>query len=205
MKRSCGVWFWVLGVFFSGCAVGPNYRPPRTATPGNWSDAQVVGTTNTAVQVVQWWKTFNDPELDSLVERAVQANYDLRIAEGRLREARALRSGAIWDFGPTINASGGYTKQRRAENAQTFPAPVRTDLYDAHFDATWEIDVFGGKRRALESATAQFAAIAEDRRDILVSVLAEVARNYVEVRGFQQRLAITRKNIRAQSEAVDIT
>src|SRR5262245_8521849 len=203
-----GSWLSVLGILLSGCAVGPNYYPPRTAAPANWSEAQLGGTTNSGLQVVEWWKTFNDPQLDSLVERAVEANHDLRIAEGRLREARALRSGAIWDFGPTINASGSYANQRRSENAETSTAPnqrLNTDLYDAHFDSIWKIYVFGGKRRALESATAQFMAVAEDRRDVLVSVLAEVTRNYVEVRGLQQRLAITRKNIKAQSEAVEIT
>ena len=195
----------IILVLAAGCSVGPNYRPPKTNPPANWSEAQLGGATNAAVQTVQWWKTFNDPELNSLVERAVVANHDLRIAEGRLREARALRSGAIWDFGPTINGAAGYTDAQRAPNAQSFTVnKLHTDLYDAHFDATWEIDVFGGKRRALESANAQFAAVEEDRRDVLVSVLAEVARNYVEVRGFQQRLAIARKNVTAQQEAVDI-
>jgi len=80
----------------------------------------------------------------------------------------------------------------------------RTDLYDAHFDASWEIDVFGGRRRALQQANALVASAAEDRHDVLVSVLAEVARNYIEVRNFQQRLAITQKNIKAQQDAVDI-
>jgi NodT family efflux transporter outer membrane factor (OMF) lipoprotein len=189
----------------AGCAVGPNYRPPDAAAPATWSAAQSGGTTNTVAQVAEWWKSFRDPQLDSLIARAVQANHDLRIAEARLREARALRSGAVWDFGPTVNAGAGYTKQEQARNAQTFPSPRHTELYDAHFDASWELDVFGGKRRALESATAQLEAVREDQRDVLVSVLAEVARNYVEARGLQQRLVITRKNLQAQAQAVEIT
>src|SRR5262249_19719554 len=97
MKTSCALAIGVisLAVWLGGCAVGPNYRPPQTSAPAHWSEAQLGGTTNSAVQVVEWWKTFHDPELDSLVARAVRANHDLRIAEGRLREARALRSGAI--------------------------------------------------------------------------------------------------------------
>ncbi|HEX8013344.1 MAG TPA: efflux transporter outer membrane subunit, partial [Casimicrobiaceae bacterium] len=191
-----------------GCAVGPDYRAPPTAAPAAWSEAPSRGTTTGAVQVVRWWKIFGDPELDSLVERAAQANPELRIAEARLREARALRAGAISDLAPTISASGSYANQRCPENAPTCAAPSRqpsTNLYDVRFDASWEIDVFGGKRRALESATAQLEAVEEERRDVLVSVLAEVARNYVDLRGLQQRLAVTRKNIRAQSEAVEIT
>lgn len=192
----------------AGCAVGPDYRAPSTAARADWTEAPSRGTTSSPPQVTQWWKIFGDPELDSLVERAVEANHDLRVAEGRLREARALRTGAISDLGPAVSASGSYASERCSENLPMCAASngqPRVDLYDAHFDASWEIDIFGGKRRAVESATAEVAAIAEDRRDVLVRVLAEVARNYVDVRGLQQRVAIARKNIQAQSEAVEIT
>ena len=200
----------------AGCAVGPDYHPPKTQSPANWSEAQLGGVTNTTIPIIAWWKTFNDPELNSLIERAVATNHDLRIADGRLRQARALRSGVAADLGPTINGSAGYTDARQSRNSIPFntagPAGAtitsnylfQTDLYDAHFDASWEIDVFGGKRRALQQANALLASVEEDRRDVLVSVLAEVARNYVEVRNFQQRLAIAHKNIKAQQDAVDI-
>jgi len=199
-------------VALAGCAVGPDYHPPKTQLPANWSEAQLGGTTNSAMTAVQWWKTFNDPELNSLIVRAAATNYDLRIAEGRLHEARALRTGAFFDLGPTIDASAGYTDVRQARNslpfsgsATNFSYRFHTDLYDAHFDASWEIDVFGGKRRALQEANALLASVEEDRRDVLVSVLAEVARNYVDVRNFQQHLAIAAKNIAAEQDAVDIT
>ena len=203
-------------VALAGCAVGPDYHPPKARAPANWSEAQLGGTTNSAATVVEWWKTFNDPVLNSLVERAVAANYDLRIAEGRLHEARALRAGALFDLGPKIDGSAGYTDVRQSRNSLPFntSGPLgstitsnylfQTDLYDAHFDASWEIDVFGGKRRALQEANALLASVEEDRRDVLVSVLAEVVRNYVDVRNFQQRLAIANKNIAAQQDAVDI-
>jgi NodT family efflux transporter outer membrane factor (OMF) lipoprotein len=203
-------------VALAGCAVGPDYHPPKTQAPANWTEAQLGGATNSAMTVVEWWKTFHDAELNSLVERAVVANYDLRIAEGRLHEARALRAGALFDLGPKIDGSAGYTDQRQARNSLPFKTSgplgstiasnylFQTDLYDAHFDASWEIDVFGGKRRALQEANALLASVEEDRRDVLVSVLAEVARNYVDVRDFQQRMAIANKNIAAQQDAVDI-
>jgi multidrug efflux system outer membrane protein len=191
---------WLALLVLAGCSVGPDYRRPPVAAPAQWESGA-----STDSPVVEWWKTFNDPELNSLIGRAVAANHDLRIAEGRLREARALRAGAVWDFGPTITGAGSYMDAQRAAAAQSFPVTkLHTDLYDAHFDARWEIDIFGGKRRVLESATAQYKAIEEDRRDVLISVLAEVARNYVETRGAQQRLAIARKNIQAQSDAVEI-
>jgi outer membrane protein, multidrug efflux system len=199
----------IMGLMLAaGCAVGPDYHPPKTAAPANWSEALLGGTTNSAVQVIQWWKVFSDPELDSLIKRAVAANYDLRIAEAQLLQARALRSGAVWAFTPSINGTASYMDQQRSRNAQTFSASNQvfdTHLYDGNFDASWEIDIFGGLRRQLQQATAQYASVEELRRDVLISVLAEVARNYVDVRGFQQRIDITHKNVIAQQEAVDIT
>ena len=194
-------------LLLAGCSVGPNYHPPKTAAPADWSEPQAGGATNSPVEIIQWWKTFQDPELDALIDRAVTANHDLRVAEARLREARALRRGAVWDLGPTIEGSAGYTEALRAKNAQAFTSPtlkLHTDTYDAHFDASWEIDIFGGRRRALESVNAEFVAVKEDRRAVLVSVLAEVARDYIELRGAQRRHAIAVKNIQAGAEAVAI-
>jgi len=195
-------------VLAAGCAVGPDYHPPKTKAPTNWSEAQLGGATNSAVQTVEWWKTFNDPELNSLIERAVAANYDLRIAEAQLLQARALRSGAVWAFTPSITGSASYTDRQTSRNAQTFVASnqvFETHLYDASFDASWEIDVFGGLRRQLQQATAQYASVEEQRRFVLISVMAEVARNYVDVRGFQKRININHENIIAQQESVEIT
>jgi multidrug efflux system outer membrane protein len=188
-----------LAILIAGCVVGPNYHAPQTAAPTNWSEPQLGGATNSAVQTADWWKTFNDPELDSLVERAVKANYDLRLAEARVRESRASRSHAAWDFAPTIDTSASYTKQKIANQPKT------SEVYDARFDASWEIDVFGSKRRTLESATANLFASQEDLHDVLMTVLGDVARNYMEVRGAQQRLVIARKNIKAQSESIELT
>jgi multidrug efflux system outer membrane protein len=162
--------------------------------------------TDDAVDIAAWWKVFHDPRLDSLIERALVGSHDLRIATARLREARAQRSAAFWDLGPTVDAQASFRDNRLSKNAQAFPdAEVNTHLYDANFDAGWELDIFGGKRRAWEAARAGVAASEEDRRDVLVSVLAEVARNYMEVRGFQRRLAIARTNIASQQTALKLT
>jgi outer membrane protein, multidrug efflux system len=195
-------------ILAAGCAVGPDYHAPQTKAPGTWSEAPLGGATNAPVQFTDWWKTFHDPELDSLIARAVKANYDLRIAEAQLLQARALRSGVVWQFTPTINGSASFMDQQRSRNAQTGATSnmvLQTHLYDANFDASWEIDIFGGLRRQLEQANAQFASVEDQRRAVLVSVLAEVARNYVDVRGLQQRVEINRKNIVAQQESVEIT
>lgn len=195
-------------IFAGGCAVGPDYHPPQTAAPANWSEPLAGGTTNSAMQVADWWKTFNDPELDSLAERAVQNNYNLRVAEGSLLQERALRAYAVWDLGPTIDGSGSYTKEKLSQNAQlfNFPGePLEYGEYDAHFDASWEIDIFGSKRRSLEEATANFQANQENYRDVLVTLLGDVALNYIEVRAAQQQLLIASNNIAAQSETIGLT
>jgi multidrug efflux system outer membrane protein len=114
----CGSLLLVAGV--SGCMVGPNYRPPSVPVPDAWGEAS----TQAAREAVtaRWWTTFQDPLLDSLIARAVQANWDLRTAEARVREARALRGVAVGELGPTINVSGSYTRQRFSENALTLPS-----------------------------------------------------------------------------------
>ena len=196
----------LLFVALAGCAVGPNYHEPKTAMPANWTEAQQGGITNGPLTVVQWWTLFNDPILNALATSAVQSNLDLRVAAARVREARALRGLAMADFFPTGNAHASYTKTRLSKNAQVFNVPqLTTELFDAGFDATWELDIFGGKRRAFEAASADAEAAEAARRDVLISLLAEVARNYIEVRGLQHRLIIARDNIRAQQDAVSIT
>jgi NodT family efflux transporter outer membrane factor (OMF) lipoprotein len=155
-----------------------------------------------------WWKTFGDPELDSLIERASRSNLTVRAAEARLLEARAARgvvSGGLW---PTLDTSASYNRERISKTG--FPplpggVPNEFNLYQTGFDASWELDVFGGTRRAVEAANAEIAAAEYGRRDGLVSLLGEVARNFVEARGFQRRLAVARENIIAQSNVVSLT
>ena len=189
----------------AGCAVGPNYQPPKSTAPARWSENQLGGATNSMPPASAWWNTFHDPELNSLIRRAGTANLDVRIAEGRLREARAVRAGAYWNLAPTITGAGGLLDEQLAKNTQLFPLPkYHTDVMDAHFDASWEIDIFGGLRREIQEANALFQTVEEDRHAVLISVLAEVARDYIEVRGYQQRHAIAIDNIKAQTEAVEI-
>ena len=195
-----------LPALLAGCSVGPNYHPPKAAVPAAWPDAAAGVTTNRDAQLAHWWKTLADPELDSLIERAAQANYDLKVAAARVKAARALRGAVVSDFLPTIDASASLTTARRSQNSLAFPVRLLdTDTYQAGFDASWEIDVFGGQRRALQAATADLQAIEQDQRAVQVSLLAEVARNYLEYRGTQRRLVIAQNNLHAQQETVDIT
>ena len=190
-----------------GCAVGPNYRPPKVSVPESWGESQKNAAFNHADPIVQWWKTFNDPVLDSLITRAVESNLDLRVAEARIREAR-FQSGVVSsELWPSVETSASYSRSRRSQGISIIPpkARLKRNLYQAGFDASWEIDLFGVKRRAIEAARADIDAAVENRRDVLVTLLAEVARNYIEVRGLQRRLEIVRNNVRVQQETIDIT
>ena len=197
----------VLGLV-AGCMVGPDYHPPKTATPAQWTSEMAGGETNQSMTDSAWWKTFNDPELNSLVMRAVQSNLNLRVAEARVREARSLRGVAASGLWPKINADGSYQRERLSQNGfPEFPPgiPLEGNVYQAGFDAAWELDVFGGTRRAIEAANASVGAAEQGRRDVLVSLLGEVARNYVEARDAQQRLGIVHNNVTAQKEQLRLT
>lgn len=199
-------------MFAGGCSVGPNYHPPKVNIPGQWGEPLAGGVTNREESLGAWWDNFHDLELSSLIERAVKANLDLRRAEARVRQARAEQGFAEADFGPKVNTSGSYTRQKQSKNQPIIGAiptsssvPFENNVYQAGFDASWEIDIFGGKRRAAEAARANLSAVELDRRAVLVTLLAEVARNYVLTRGSQQQLAIARQQIKSQEETVSIT
>lgn len=202
----------LLAVVAGGCAVGPNYQRPVINTPAQWSEPLVGGETNTSASVTAWWKNFHDAELDSLVVRAVQSNLDLSIAESRVGEERAQYGVAVANFFPTVDASGSYARQETSHHQPVLgslpiPAyvPFENDVYQAGFDASWEIDVFGGKRRAAEAAKAEVTASEYGRRATTMTLLGDVGRNYIDVRGYQRQLAIANENITAQSKALAIT
>ncbi len=195
----------------AGCMVGPDYVKPGTRVPAAWAGpapsgpASPVGASRPATQpasaekdLAQWWTAFGDATLTSLVARAVESNLDLRLAEARIRQARAARVAAISGLGPTLNGTSNYTR------GQTGRAPI-TNQYQVGFDAGWELDIFGGTRRGVEAAEADLRLAVEDRRDVLVTLSAEVASNYVALRAYQQRLVIARRNLQAQQHSAEIT
>jgi multidrug efflux pump len=195
-----------LTVFLNGCAVGPNYHPPKTEVSAAFANGS--GTNMTpAPTAVAWWRGFNDAILDSLVDRAVATNLDLRIATAHVLEARALRMGAVADLFPIANANAGWTKSLSSEDAVSVPltrAQREHSLYNAGFDATWELDFFGHVRRAIQADTAVVAATVATRQDVLVTLISEVARNYFELRGAQNQLTVARGNADNQRESMDL-
>jgi NodT family efflux transporter outer membrane factor (OMF) lipoprotein len=153
-----------------------------------------------AAPVIEWWETFNDPVLTSLIKRAIDANLDLRLATARLREARAARGVVAAGFWPNVDVSGSYT--RSGSGGRSFGS---NDLYRAGLDATWELDIFGGVRRNIEAAEADIQTAIEDRRDVLVSLTAEVALDYMDLRGSQRQIEIAEHNLESQQRSAEIT
>jgi NodT family efflux transporter outer membrane factor (OMF) lipoprotein len=196
----------------AGCAVGPDYHPQAAQVPATRNSPQANGLTDIARPASSWWTSFHDSELDSLIQRAAQSNPDLRVAEARLRQARAVRQGSAADFWPALDATGSFARAKQSQNQPLIGSlplppnfPFEYSVYQAGFDASWEIDLFGAKRRALEAATAEWEGAIESRNDAMVSLLAEVARDYVELRGSQFRLEIARRNLKLQEEALELT
>jgi len=187
----------------ASCMVGPDYSVPPQESPSSWGDP----VETTPVELGRWWTLFADPELDRLIERAVSSNHDLQIAQARIREARAQVALVVGGLLPQIDANGSYTRSRSSENgiygAGGFQL-YRNDFL-ATFDAAWEIDIFGGTRRAVEAADADLQATIHDRNAVLVSLLGEVARNYVELRGAQRRMQILRGNIASAKDSLELT
>jgi NodT family efflux transporter outer membrane factor (OMF) lipoprotein len=213
-----------------GCTVGPDYKKPDVLLPGHFSEldaatrpsnlsatrptSRPISADVVPADYARWWSNFSDPMLDSLIDRAVRSNLNLIAAEARIREARANKGVVASQLFPQVNAQGQYQHSRISPNTSSFNGiptsgafsfPLISDLWQAGFDASWEIDVFGGTRRGIESADYNIQAAVEDRRDVLVSLTAEVALNYIQLRGAQHELAIANHNLSSQQQTLSLT
>ncbi|HEY5807058.1 MAG TPA: efflux transporter outer membrane subunit [Povalibacter sp.] len=186
----------------SACAVGPDYRPPESPASDQWHSqlqAGVKSDSPDAPTLAHWWTVLNDPTLNQLIDQAVVQNRSVKQAMARVVEARARRGITGSSFWPGIDASAGATR------SQADLTPGTQETYDGGLDASWEIDLFGGQRRAYESSTAQLGASEADLRDVLVTLLGDVALSYVTVRTTQSRLNYAERNLESQREVVNIT
>jgi len=189
-------------LLLSGCMIGPDFKAPEPQMPAHWQGA--AGENSPAADALStWWTLFADPQLTSLVERGIAANLDLKQAEARVRQARATRTIAASGLAPTVDAGASYRRSRSPETERS--ASVTGSLYEAGFDASWEIDLFGGVRRSIEAADADLAVSSEARRGVLVSLSAELATNYLSLRSLQEQLAIAQKNLLAQERSAELT
>lgn len=188
----------------SACAVGPNYVQPKIATAPDFksSDAALFSENQT---VAKFWTQFDDATLTQLVNDALGANHDLRIALARFNEARAIHRESRYDLAPTVTAAGGYTDQLNSVS-QTLPGyPRGSKLYDASIDATWEFDFFGRVRRNVEASHAEVQSAEANLHDAQVIVSAEVTRVYFELRGQQQQLDVAQRNVQNQAQTLQLT
>jgi NodT family efflux transporter outer membrane factor (OMF) lipoprotein len=214
------------------CTVGPNFEPPDWLSPTSWFAKKAEPITPApSIAVAEpidpnWWNLFNDPVLTGLERRVAGENLDVQIATVRIAESRAQLGVAGAAQFPTLNANGSYTRQKASDVGVFSNSPnalgangatgsntggIRGghidafDVYQVGFDASWEVDLWGRVRRSVESATASVMVSAEARRDTLLSSLAELARDYIQLRGTQSLLAIARDNVRIAQQNLQLT
>lgn len=217
----------VLLLGLAGCAVGPEFSAPATASPKNWSSwhsgdpALAVTVSADSVLPDRWWDVFQDPVLDGLQQRALAVSPDLQTAALRFAQSRAVRQGQNAQKAPTLDLGAGATRQRLSE----FGAGTRLidaissgttqqeliqllsepfNLYQAGFDASWELDLWGRVRRSVEAADADVAQQAALFDQARLSLLSEVARNYFELLGVERRLALTRQEVAALDDRLSL-
>jgi NodT family efflux transporter outer membrane factor (OMF) lipoprotein len=188
----------------AGCKVGPSFKPPQTPVPEKWSGPLPPSLAQAEPNLARWWTKFDDPALTSLVNSAIESNLDLQLAQARIRQARAARGVAASGLGPSVNATGSFRRGQSPGLAGNTLGPT-TNLYQAGFDSAWELDLFGGARRGVEAANADLQAAVESRRNVLVTLTAEVALNYIDLRALQQEIAIAQENRKAQQHTTDLT
>src|SRR6266404_6565630 len=199
----------VLILLFCGLGtVGRSQTP--AAPPTGWATTSPLGTTQQQAPAPEWWTSFHDAELTQLVQRAVANNLDLKLAAARVEEARAVRGIEKSALYPSIGASASAAHQReRLPVVTNTGSPVLRSLelndFRFGFDSSWELDVFGRIRNGVKAATNDFRAAEEDRRDVLVILLGDLATTYADLRGFQLRLKIAERNIQSQTDTVALT
>jgi len=187
--------------------VGPTYQEPSTITPDTWNQKLAQNLNSGSSSLSGWWTRFNDPALNNLIKAARTSNRDLAIAYERITQARAARGIARSGLFPSLELNGGVARSRTSEAIGLPPSSggQTSDLWVTGLDAGWEADFFGGVRRAIESADATTAGLEEAYRDTLVTLLAEVALNYVQIRTFEERIRLAEGNVVNQQESVTLT
>ena len=219
-------------LLLGACTVGPDFTPPEWLSPATWfakKDEPIPREPSVAVAESidpNWWKLFKDPLLTKLERRVVGENLDVRIAGARIAESRAQLGVVGAAQFPTLNANGSYTRQKASDVGVFSNSPnalgangafgnttggirggelAPFDVYQVGFDASWEVDLWGAVRRSVESATATVAASNEARRAVLLSSVAELARDYIQLRGTQSQLQIARDNLRTAQQSLQLT
>lgn len=193
----------------SSCTVGPDFKPVRTTSPQGWVGMNVTESArpltstpdSSEANIVSWWATFHDAQLTSLIERGAVGNLGVAQAESRIRQARAAREVAASGLYPNVSAGASAARSRTGSVGHSSTG----NTFRAGFDATWELDIFGGIRRGVEAADASVQSSIYNRQTLLVSLSGEIAAEYFNLRGAQRQLDIARQNLSAQQRTLNVT
>jgi len=183
--------------------VGPDYEPPVIDLPSDWRAASDPAIVPEKEITRHWWILFDDPILTRLIKEAGEGNLGLKTAVARVDEARARLGKITGEKFPRIEANGNVTRQRSSENG--LMSYGTETFYSPGVAASWEVDLFGRIRRSVETATADYQSYEEDRIDVMITLYAEVARTYINVRTYQARLAAAKANIDSQKQVLELT
>ncbi len=203
----------LLGAFLGGCAVGPDYVAPELESGAAWLEedaSQYGGSSGEALadeKLADWWQGFDDPLVETYVLAGHEASKRIDIAAARLAEARALSRVARSSLLPQASADGSYTRFRLSEQSPNNPAglaPRTGELFESGFDASWELDLFGGNRRRNEAGRGRAEAAEAELDDVRLSVTAEIVRAVFELRGAQRRLDVATQNAALQRDTLDL-
>lgn len=186
----------------SSCVVGPDYQKPSLSMPASWH-AETRASSDKPPALAEWWKQMKDPILDDFIAHAVAANLDVATAKAKIREARATYREQVGTLLPTIEGTASATRNRTAASGST-PATIYND-YQPGFDASWELDLFGGNKRTAEAAKYGVDAAEEDLRDTLVTLIGDVATYYVQAREYQQLGELAKDSAKSQSQTAALT
>lgn len=226
-------YLWMIAlIILNGCMVGPDYKRPRNHIPDEWVPQPVVEEVEVTDEApfTEWWEIFGDPLLTCYINLAAVYNNDVLVAEANFRQARAIRMVTAAPFFPQLAADFNGTRTSFSKNGPLFSilpptstatsrpdntatgansqfvaqVPQLQNLFNATLDLTWEIDLFGKTRRNIQSATARMQALCEQRNAQLITVIAEVARNYIEIRSNQEKLSLTNENIELVESSAEI-
>ncbi|HPF79108.1 MAG TPA: efflux transporter outer membrane subunit [Alphaproteobacteria bacterium] len=183
-----------LALFLPACSAGPDYQTPQNSFFDGWFSSAADISSQDPINV-KWWEVFQDPLLTKYIEQSAQNNKDVQIALANIKKARAQRRESTGALLPSVGSDAQATRSKSssAGSSSTNSGQIR-NVYDAGFDASWELDLFGGTRRGVEAADARIGAAVASYQDVMLTTFAEVARTYYEARGSQKRIAITQQN-----------
>ncbi|MFK3908133.1 efflux transporter outer membrane subunit [Pseudomonas monteilii] len=189
-------------LLLAGCTLGPDFQRPDAQAPANWQPVQGQGAASQPEAQpleTRWWDTFHDDRLSALIERVVQQNLDLKMASARLLQSRALRSSVASDEVPAVGVQAGYDRARNSAEGLNDPSgrsgKSAYNLWQGDLVAGWELDLWGRVRRQVEAADASVAVAENDRRGVLLALLAETAGDYIQLRATQHTLRVTQENL----------